>query len=465
MTSYPCSEADKACIIEFIKKLKTCRCLWDTKCEELSNREVRREAHNSLLEILRRIHPTVTLQGVKNKIENLKACYRRELKKVKASKSTAAGSNNIYKPRLWYYKYMSFLDENDVIEGMATFEDDEEEAVVKKVEIAENTVALQKVHPCNNEKESVNMPVIPSTSGSFSQSLPQQCSEVDKDCIIEFIETLKTCRCLWDTNCKEFVDRYVRREAHNSLLEVLRRIQPLATLEVVKKKIENLKACYRRESKKVKASKRSGAGRSNVYTPCLWYYKYMSFLDENDVIKEGMETFKDDEEVAVVKNVEIAENTVQLQKVHPRGNEKKSENMPVTPTTSMGGGPIKSLLDAKESDWDLIGRSIGRQLSQLDEEQEPFVQKLIGDALFYGKRKKLNDMSTIVVGQPLDANESEWDLIGRSIGRQLSQLDEEQRPFVQKLIGDALFYGKRKELNDMSTTVLINHESDDVNKQ
>ena len=49
--------------------------------------------------------------------------------------------------------------------------------------------------------------------------------------------------------------------------------------ESPKRKIENLKDCYRNELNKINRSKKSGAGTDDIYTPKLvWFSKADSFL-------------------------------------------------------------------------------------------------------------------------------------------------------------------------------------------
>lgn len=58
---------------------------------------------------------------------------------------------------------------------------------------------------------------------------------------------------------------------------------------------------------------------------------------------------------------------------------------------------VQSLLSSKESEWEFIGKSLGLQLSQLNNDQQTIAQKLISDVIFYGKREKLTEMSSITV--------------------------------------------------------------------
>ncbi|XP_046662830.1 uncharacterized protein LOC124355716 [Homalodisca vitripennis] len=84
----------------------------------------------------------------------------------------------------------------------------------------------------------------------------------------------------------------------------IQKIPTNATIDLLKKKIENLKCSFRRELRKVRASETTGAGSSQIYTPRLWFYELMSFLEEKEMIREGLDTLEEDESQmdAVVSN-------------------------------------------------------------------------------------------------------------------------------------------------------------------
>lgn len=60
---------------------------------------------------------------------------------------------------------------------------------------------------------------------------------------------------------------------------------PEATLGFIKKRIDNIRSCFRRELAKVQASKTSGAGTENVYTPKLWYFELLEFTIVHELPK------------------------------------------------------------------------------------------------------------------------------------------------------------------------------------
>ncbi|XP_045492533.1 uncharacterized protein LOC123704129 [Colias croceus] len=102
----------------------------------------------------------------------------------------------------------------------------------------------------------------------------------ERDIIIKLLEVYKDFPCLWDLTNKDYANRDARNQAYIIMLELLKKIDSGATLKTLKNKLDNMRTSYRRERKKVEASKTSGAGNDEVHTPSLWYYEHLLFLDE-----------------------------------------------------------------------------------------------------------------------------------------------------------------------------------------
>ncbi|XP_025193021.1 uncharacterized protein LOC112593021 [Melanaphis sacchari] len=98
---------ERKLISELIDEYKTCTCLWRIKDPDYKNKEMKNEAYESLLQLIKKYNENCTMDDLKRKIANLRTCYLREFKKVMDAKRYGG----IYEPSLWYYKSLEFLND------------------------------------------------------------------------------------------------------------------------------------------------------------------------------------------------------------------------------------------------------------------------------------------------------------------------------------------------------------------
>ncbi|KAJ0174281.1 hypothetical protein K1T71_010427 [Dendrolimus kikuchii] len=84
-------------------------CLWDINSKEFKNKQQRHDALNKLTELVQKYDPSATRVHVLRKLESMRACVRREYKKVQGSRLVATNENEIYTPNLWYYDLFPFI--------------------------------------------------------------------------------------------------------------------------------------------------------------------------------------------------------------------------------------------------------------------------------------------------------------------------------------------------------------------
>lgn len=102
----------------------------------------------------------------------------------------------------------------------------------------------------------------------------------EREILKMFIESYETMPELWDPRRADYKNSTKREHSLRSLLEIFKHIKPDAKINDVKKKINSLRTNYRKEIKKIIASKRSGAGTENVYVPTCWTFYALNFLGE-----------------------------------------------------------------------------------------------------------------------------------------------------------------------------------------
>lgn len=133
--------------------------------------------------------------------------------------------------------------------------------------------------------------------------------QISRKFLLEFIEIYRSFPCLWKIKSREYSDRIKKDKAYEQLLKKLKEVDVDATKEEVKKKIDSLRAGYRREVKKVTASKRSGAGGENVYIPSLWYFDELNFLGDQEIPRASVSNIEDDENLSMDNNSDRTQNS------------------------------------------------------------------------------------------------------------------------------------------------------------
>ena len=65
------------------------------------------------MEKLKIVDPSADKDAVVKNINNIRSIYKKERKKIANSKKSGAGNQEVYKPKLWYYSIMLFLDDQE----------------------------------------------------------------------------------------------------------------------------------------------------------------------------------------------------------------------------------------------------------------------------------------------------------------------------------------------------------------
>lgn len=95
----------------FINVYRNHPCLWYLKSKDYSNKDLKTAAYKELIQLTKKIIPSCDLNFVKRKIEVLRGSFRRERRKVKNATKLGSGRNPNYKPKLWYYDMLMFLQD------------------------------------------------------------------------------------------------------------------------------------------------------------------------------------------------------------------------------------------------------------------------------------------------------------------------------------------------------------------
>ncbi|XP_042237253.1 uncharacterized protein LOC121876281 isoform X2 [Homarus americanus] len=90
-------------------------CLWNVKSDMYKDRDKRAAALKGIAEEIMKITASITTRDIKRKIETLRNQYRREMRLVHKSQKLGAGTDEIYRPKLWCFNDLSFLNDSDTI--------------------------------------------------------------------------------------------------------------------------------------------------------------------------------------------------------------------------------------------------------------------------------------------------------------------------------------------------------------
>ncbi|RUS88486.1 hypothetical protein EGW08_003744 [Elysia chlorotica] len=96
-------------LLDFIRIYKEEECLWRVKSDGYHDKEKCEKSYQRLLLFMRQQYPGAQKDDIRRKIKNLRTVFRKEEKQVK----DALLSGAVYSPRLWYYKELEFLTDQE----------------------------------------------------------------------------------------------------------------------------------------------------------------------------------------------------------------------------------------------------------------------------------------------------------------------------------------------------------------
>lgn len=81
----------------------------------------RSSALSKMVEVLKKVSPNIDETEIKKKINIYRTNYKREYRKVQKSKLSGCSPDDLYVPKLWYFKELEFLeDQMDEDSGITT---------------------------------------------------------------------------------------------------------------------------------------------------------------------------------------------------------------------------------------------------------------------------------------------------------------------------------------------------------
>ncbi|XP_074034687.1 uncharacterized protein [Leptinotarsa decemlineata] len=216
--------------------------------------------------------------------------------------------------------------------------------------------------------------------------------------ISAFIELYRAYPCLWKVKDDSYANKRSRDEAYGELLKLYQKTVPSATVDTVKRKINNLRCAFRKELKKVKQQK-SGSSGDDAYTPSLWYFDLLLFTADHEETRATIGS-----EESQLESQDETSNHTSSQLVSPPASLSWSDSISSGLSTSSGNtkksGNQKKRKDAidaalkalKEDDeFDGIGLNVACKLRRMDGDQKPYAEMLINKVLMHGVKGRLQE--------------------------------------------------------------------------
>jgi len=118
------NDDNKTFLLELITLYYEFSELWKVKSDVYKNRNKKDVAYEKLFEKMKETDPKTNKDQVHSKINALHTSYRRELKKIKASIKSGAGTENVSEPSLWFFKELDFFRGQETqLQGTSTTND------------------------------------------------------------------------------------------------------------------------------------------------------------------------------------------------------------------------------------------------------------------------------------------------------------------------------------------------------
>ncbi|XP_017011070.2 serine/threonine-protein kinase prpf4B isoform X2 [Drosophila takahashii] len=286
----------------------------------------------------------------------------------------------------------------------------------------------------------------------------------------EFISCYRHFTALWDSSSPDYLSKQKKEPGYQELLKILRRVNGGCSVQDVKRKINSLRCCYRREIKKVQAS-------LNGYQPRLWWFHLMDFLkpvlniqspvrvksesmddslDETSIHDDDMfsEPFHTEEDVLRLEAVGDgeAEPEPELEPEHDQDPETEAEhkvddyqgNIKNNPYAN---NPSSSIATDKTNRRIRIRRRRSSNDTDYGETGRKRRVEEIPDRDRDRDRERERDRDRGRDRERESESENECELIGRRMATHFRHMRPDQRLYAERIISEVLVYGRMNRLS------------------
>ncbi|KMZ09504.1 uncharacterized protein LOC6740095 isoform X2 [Drosophila simulans] len=282
----------------------------------------------------------------------------------------------------------------------------------------------------------------------------------------EFISCYQFFTALWDSSSPDYLSKQKKEPGYQELLKILRRVNGNCSIQDVKRKINSLRCCYRREFKKVQES-------VNGYQTRLWWFHLMDFLKPvlniQSPARVKSENVDDSLDETSIQDVDIMSDTFNHEEdmlridavgdgdVEPEAepdNDPELDNMEdhvedYRNNSSAGSITVSSHLqhNGESQTSDKSGRRIrSRSRRSRSSNDTDYVDTA---------RKRRNvetsnrdrDWNREREGKHESDSEYECELMGKRVASHFRRMRPDQRLFAERIISEVLVYGRLNRLS------------------
>lgn len=83
-------------------------------------------------------------------------------------------------------------------------------------------------------------------------------------------------------------------------------------MNFVKKKVDNIRASFRKELRKIRKSNKSGASADDPYKPTLWYFDLLSFTSDQEKPRQSKSSLDKEENIFDEENTTVDTTEVRV---------------------------------------------------------------------------------------------------------------------------------------------------------
>ncbi|XP_023722064.1 uncharacterized protein LOC111872416 isoform X3 [Cryptotermes secundus] len=234
--------------------------------------------------------------------------------------------------------------------------------------------------------------------------------------LTRFLEAYRELPVLWQVRSTEYSNRGKRDEAWDLLVQFTREKIHDADLNFVKKKVDSIRASFRKELRRVRESKRRGASGDDVYKPTLWYFDLLLFTADQENPRKSKSSLDEDAEDVDCDSQETTALTIA---------EDEAREGEITQMLHEG----KQTLDMVSQSPFLKRKKTSSKTSRSVHAEETQRQTLIQKAMAI-----------------FNQQDDEYDALGKTYAAKLRRMPATQRDIADKLINDVLFKGLQSNL-------------------